>query len=142
MIPNDHPAHTITLLSYTPKDPVNGIALELVHHGKEMRGYLLLNYYTFPTDATKLTSFDMTTASGTTHFAVAPRKGGQRVRLPQRALDHLMTQLSSGSNLTIRCGYFKQTFLAAHFKRYYAQLISSSPSFLSQDKLNMEWLGQ
>lgn len=141
-IPNDQLAHRITLLSYTPKDPVNGITLELVRHGNEVRGYLLLNYYTFPLDAAELTTIELATASGSEQFAVTPRKGGQRVRLPQQAVDYAIAQLSSGSNLTIRCGYFKQVVLAACFKRHYDQLLASSSFFLSREKLNMEWLGQ
>ncbi|MEM7175132.1 MAG: hypothetical protein AAF443_04290 [Chlamydiota bacterium] len=138
---NDDPDYELVKLTYSADNLFNGIELELTRYGNAIRGYLNANRYSFPMNEKDPQHIGVAISSerGNQRFLAERFEGGQRLRLPEQAVTHLIETLMENFAVTIRCGYFKQMLLPDQFHRHYQTLVMGPPSFLSKERVNIEW---
>ena len=132
--------YTLARLSYPPSNPNKGIELEMTRLGEEVYAYVNVYQYTFPPKDSQLdkTTLTIHTEETAETFVLPLMEGGQRVRLTDPCLHHLLLSLSTHSTITLSSGHFSQVINTKNFKNHYKALLHK-PSFIRpQNLINFE----
>ena len=126
--------HDLAKLSYPPSNECEGLELELVRNGDEIRGYLNAYKSNFKEENSIIT---ILSSDRKKTFEVTRLSGGQRLRLSEESLNYLIETLLQES-VTVYTSHFKQTYECYQFKNHFATLQKKPTPYLPEKLITFD----